>query len=111
MALIIFGIRQTPIGIDELLIKCPSCEKHSWADIMVVSKYFHFFWIPFFPTEKELNIICKECGLKRYGLYFDSNLISNYSEVKEKFRHPWFTYIGVTLIIALILAIILTAIF
>jgi len=111
MALIIFGVRQTPIGTDELLIKCPSCEKHSWADVMVVSKYFHFFWIPFFPTEKELNIICKECGLKRYGLYFDSNLISNFEEVKEKFRHPWFTYIGVTLIIALILTVILAAIF
>jgi hypothetical protein len=111
MALIIFGVRQTAIGIDELLIKCPSCEKHSWADVMIVSKYFHFFWIPFFPTEKELNIICKECGLKRYGLYFDSNLIGNFAEVKDKFRHPWFTYIGLTLVISLILMVILTAIF
>ena len=111
MSLIIFGVRQTVIGIDELLIKCTSCEKYSWADIMVVSKYFHFFWIPFFPIEKELNIICKECGLKRYGLYFDSNFINNYSEIKGKFRHPLFTYIGLTLIIVLIIAIVITAIF
>ena len=111
MALIIFGIKETPIGIDERLVKCPSCEKHSWADMMVVSKYFHFFWIPFLPTEKEMNIICKECGLKRYGLYFDSNFISNFEEVKGKFRHPKFTYIGLALIITFVLAIILTAVF
>src|SRR5487761_2397662 len=99
MELIIFGVGQTPIGLDEFLIKCPSCETNSWAEIMVVSHYFHFFWIPFFPTEKDANVICKTCGLKRYGMSFDKNLISNYNEVKGKFRHPWFTYIGLTIII------------
>ena len=111
MELIIFGVRQTPIGLDKFLIKCPSCETNSWADIMVVSHYFHFFWIPFFPTEKEANVICKTCRLKRYGMAFDKNLISNYNEVKGKFRHPWFTYIGLIILILIFLAIITAAIF
>ena len=107
MAIIIFGVRQKPIDIDEVVVKCPSCEKLSSADIMVIGKYFHFFWLPFCPTEKELNIICKECGLKRYGLNFDSTFISNFEEIKSKFNHPWSSYLGLTLLIVLILSIIL----
>lgn len=49
MGLIIYGVSQTPIGLDEFLIKCPSCETDRWADIMVISKYFHFFFDTLFP--------------------------------------------------------------
>ncbi len=109
MGFVIYGIKQTPVGIDEFLIKCPSCETHSFADIMVLSSYVHFYFIPFFPTEKEANIICKKCGLKRRGLTFDQNLISNFIEVKNNYKHPWFTYIGATIIILFIAAIIITS--
>ncbi len=111
MAFIIFGEKTTPIQVDEFLIKCPSCETHSWADIMVVSHYFHFYLLPFFPTDKDANVICKNCGLKRYGISFNQNLVSNYNEVKNQYRHPWFTYIGLTIIILIIFAIIIASIF
>ena len=111
MGLIIYGVKQIPIGLDEFLIKCPSCEAHSWADIMVVSHYFHFYLIPFFPTEKDANVICKTCGLKRYGILFNQKLITNYSEVKRNYRHPWFAYIGLTVIILIFVAIVMAAIF
>ena len=107
MGLIIYGVRQTPIGLDEFLIKCPSCETYSWADIMVISHYFHFYFIPFFPTDKNANVICKTCGLKRYEMSFDKKLISNYDEVKGNYRHPWFTYIGLTVIILIIGSIVI----
>ena len=105
MGIIFFGSKQTSIGIDEFMIKCPCCEAHSWADIMVLSKYFHIYWVPMFPFEKDVNIICQKCGLKRYDVPFESSIMNNYNEVKGKFRHPWFTYIGVgtlTLIFVLI---------
>ena len=48
----------------------------------------------------------RELGLKRFGMNFDSGLITNYSDVKRNFRHPWFTYIGrVLLILILVIAI------
>ncbi|MEO8961436.1 MAG: hypothetical protein ABI325_06120 [Ginsengibacter sp.] len=79
--LIFFGFKETPIGIDEFKVKCPSCEGNSLADVVVVIKYFHFFGAPFFPTEKDANVICKTCGLKKYGMIFNQSLINNYNEV------------------------------
>lgn len=101
-----FGTREIPVGMDEYQVRCPSCEGYSPADIMIVSKYFDFFWLPLFPIDKDANVICKTCGLKRFGMNFDSGLIPNYSNVKRNFRHPWFTYIGgVLLILILVIAI------
>ena len=76
----------------------PSCESDQWAEILVSSVYSHFCYVPIMPSDKDAMIICKKCGLKRYGVTFDSKLISNYSEVKKLYRHKWFTYIGVGII-------------
>ena len=111
IARIFFGTKETPIAIDEFLIKCPSCEGYSPADVMVISKYFHFAWIPFFPIEKEANVICKTCGLKRYGMNFDEKSIDNFEQIKGKFKHPWFTYIGSSIFILIIVSIIIASIF
>lgn len=107
MGLVIFGEKEIPIGLDEFLIKCPSCKTSSWADILVVNHYFHFYFLPFFPTGKDANVICKTCGLKRYGISFHKKLISNYSQIKSQYRHPWFTYVGVIIIVLIILLIII----
>ena len=60
-----YGIKNVIIGVDEYLIKCPSCESDSWADIMILSDYYHFSFVPIFPTDKEATVFCKRCGLKR----------------------------------------------
>ena len=106
MAFIAFGVNHMPIGIDEVPVRCPSCEMENPADIMVVGKYLHVFWIPVFPVDKELNIICRSCGLKRYGLPFNSNLLKNYQQLKRDFRHPWISYIGISCLVLLVLTII-----
>ena len=111
MGLVFFGEKETPIGVDEFLVKCPSCETESLADVMVVSHYFHFYYLPFFPIEKDANVFCKTCGLKKYGISFNQNLISNYNEVKRKYRHPLFTYIGLIIVVLIILLIIAGSIF
>ena len=93
------------IGVDELLIHCPSCESSQWSDIMVTGKYFHIYWIPIFPVDKELNVICKNCGLKRYGLPFNEKIINNYTEMKMRFAHPLFTYMGISIFVVFILTL------
>jgi hypothetical protein len=90
----VYGYKEVPIGVDEFLVKCPSCESHSWADVMVISKYLHFYFVPMWPVAKEANVICHSCGLKRYGINFNSRLVDNFEEVKHKYKHPWFSYIG-----------------
>lgn len=106
-----YGITKSPIDVGEYIVKCPSCESDQWADVMVLSNYAYFFVIPFFPVGKEANIFCKNCNLKRYGASFDSKLISNYEEVKKHYSHPWFTYIGVSLLALPVVIAILFSIF
>lgn len=92
MGILIYGHAKTINGIDEAFVYCPSCEKSSWADIMVEGIYFHIYWVPIFPFDKTLNMICKECGLKRFGLPFNPTFLPNYYEIRNKYRHPFKTY-------------------
>lgn len=93
MALLIYGTYSKPIGIDEFFVKCAACETHTWHDVMVSSKYLHFYGIPACPVEKEADFVCQKCGLKRYGRNFDEETIPDYKNIKKSFRHPissWF---------------------
>lgn len=104
---VIYGVKKEPIGITEAMVKCPSCEVDVYADIMVISEYYHFWFIPIFPTSKEVNFICQKCGLKRYGLPFNAKTLDNYDELKHKFKHPWQTYAAMTILFLLIFITIL----
>jgi hypothetical protein len=108
MAFIKTGENKIIIGVDELLVYCPSCESAQWSDIMVTGKYFHLYWIPILPVDKEVNIICRNCGLKRYGLPFNQKVFSDYEEIKSRFPHPWFNYIGIGVVILFVLVMLLT---
>ena len=93
-----YGIARDPIDVGEFMIKWPSCETDQWADVMVSSVYSHVFYIPLFPSGKDAVVVCKKCGLRRYGVPFDSRLISNFHEVKRLYRHRLFTYTGAIII-------------
>lgn len=77
---------------------------------MVMSEYYHFYYVPLFPFDKNANVVCKKCGLKRYGIGFDKKLIKNLEEVKHQYKHPWFTYIGVSITLFLVTMLIIKAI-
>jgi hypothetical protein len=101
------GYKEVPVGVDELLVRCPCCEAHSWADVMVVSKYFHLYFAPMWPVAKEANVICHRCGLKRYGILFTEKLVDNFEEVKQRFKHPWFSYLGLMFIVVFVIVILI----
>ncbi len=103
MLFVKFGVLPTTIDIGEYMVKCPCCESDSWADVIVISNYYHFYYLPFFPIDKEANIYCKKCKMKRHGTAFDSKLIGNYNEIKHLYRHPWFTYLGAGIAALLVL--------
>jgi hypothetical protein len=108
MGIIFFGRKRTAIDIGEAFLKCPACESHKWADIMVFSLYFHIYWVPIFPYDKEVNIICKDCELKRFEMPFNEQSIGNLNEVKYKYKHPWRTYTGISIFLLLVLGIIIS---
>jgi zinc-ribbon family len=108
MALIIYGTSKVDVGVDEIMIECPSCEAQNFSDIMISSRYFHIFFMPIFPLSKETTIICKKCGLKRVGLDFKGRTLQNYQELNSKFKHPYITYVGISLVMIIIIGAIIT---
>jgi hypothetical protein len=108
MGFVIYGTKVVPVGVDESFVKCPACETHQHADIMIESHYYHFYWIPIFPYDKSALIICQKCGLKRTRMEVSDRWFSNYREIKKRHKHPIYSYIGVA-IIALIVALIIIA--
>jgi len=109
MGILLYGTQIIPIGVDESFIKCPVCECHQHADVMVESHYFHIYWIPVMPVDKSALIICQNCGLKRTRMEISEQWFSNYREIKSKFRHPWYTYVGVAFLTLIVGGIILAS--
>lgn len=103
MGFITYGVQQANIGMDELMMKCPSCEADNFADVMITTNYYHIYYIPIAPFEKEATIICQKCGLRRYHVPFGPKFFKNYYEIKSKFRHPIYTYFVLLFIASLIL--------
>lgn len=103
MMLLPYGIKTSLINVDEYLVRCPCCEADNWADVGIISHYYHFSYLPIFPFEKDAFVVCKKCGLRRGGVPFNNKLIKDYLEVKTKYKHPWYTYTGVSLVILIIL--------
>ena len=91
-------------------MKCPSCETDNWADVMVMSNYCHFMFIPLLPLDKDAVVICKKCGLKRMGLPFSEKFFPNFLEIKRLYRHPWFTSIVIGILSLPFLLVVLVKI-
>jgi C4-type Zn-finger protein len=106
MGIVIYGTKIVPVGVDESFVKCPVCESHQHADVMVESHYYHLYWIPVFPYDKTATIICQNCGLKRTSMEISENWFSDYREIKKRNRHPLYSYIGVAFI-ALVIALVI----
>lgn len=93
-----YGLERTNIGTEEILTYCPACESDQWADIMVSSVYTHVYFIPFYPSDKDVYIHCSKCGLKRYGVPFNKRNFKDYEEMRSRYRHPWYTFTGVMIL-------------
>ena len=44
MGILFYGVHKATIGIDEFMVRCPSCEADSFADFMITSNYYHFYF-------------------------------------------------------------------
>jgi hypothetical protein len=106
---LIYGSQKTIIGDDEILTKCPACEIDTFQEVIVTSNYYHFYYVPIFPIEKEISFICSKCGLRRYDIPLSKRTVPQFDEVNRKFKHPWYTYFFTLLVSLVILIAILTS--
>jgi MFS-type transporter involved in bile tolerance (Atg22 family) len=110
MAFIIYGSRKTSIGIFEPpFYKCPNCGELHTTYIIVYSIYYHIFWIPVFPYQKDAIANCSACSFLRNEIKFGPNLIKEFEEKRKEYKHPWWAWSWVIIFLALILTIIIVA--
>jgi hypothetical protein len=81
--LFIFGVRSTVTGstvLEQCL--CPNCGQENTLTTVFTANYFHFFFVPFFPTGKSCVITCSYCRKQ----YDDKYLPPPIGEAVERFR-------------------------
>lgn len=93
MAFVYYGVHKAHIGMDEIMERCPACESDTFHEILVTSNYYHMFLIPVFPIAKEVTMVCEKCGMRRKDVPLTQRSFKNYDALREKFRHPWHTYL------------------
>ena len=75
------------------------------------SVYTHLYYIPLYPTDKDAMVQCKKCGLKRYRVPLNEKLVPACQEMKKQYRHRWFTYTGVAILLSPLVAVLLFQLF
>jgi len=103
--MIVYGTRASLQKSEYIYEACPNCQKTNSVQINVYQRYAHIFWIPFFPIGKTGISVCSDC---RQVLKLDQMpeaLKLSYQNIKSNTRIPVWTFIGVFLIAAGIVAL------
>lgn len=104
--MIISGNRATKTGHQSLFgTKCNSCSSKEALEMYTFSRYFHIFWVPFFPYRKEAITQCNHCKQILNKKEFSSDLSLQYEEMKTNIKTPYWQYIGGVLFVVLIISI------
>ena len=105
--IILYGKKRFKLIEKEILpYECPNCSNHFSTKLILYSKYFHLFWIPFRPVDKEAVAICTECGFERNEMKFGPELVTRFKEIKKGIKHPFYAYTCLLLIACLLFVII-----
>lgn len=106
------GTEELPIGTDDPFhLQCPQCKQIGTLDFVISAEYFHFYWIPMFPTGKDGYAKCSECEFMIRSLKFNRVTSEYFKEIKGKYSYPIKTYAGIIVIFFPILVSILLLIF
>ena len=97
--LIKYGIKRAYTGsYDPYPFQCPNCKELDSTLFYPYSDYWHCWYIPIFPYEKDGHSKCDRCGFTVQSIKFNRNTRDIYREQKRKFRHPFYTYIGAAIL-------------
>ncbi|WP_299254815.1 zinc-ribbon domain-containing protein [uncultured Aquimarina sp.] len=83
---------------------CPFCKTKNQMWIQGYRKYFHVFWIPFFPLWKKIYSVCSHCkGVFEKKEFKDQELITSFEYFENnKIKIPWYHFTGIILVLSLI---------
>jgi hypothetical protein len=100
--MISYGTRSKLIGTETIFEKCPSCEKQTSFDIYIYQKYFHIFWIPFFPLERTVASQCSNCKQVAQSKNMTGAFKTACESVKRNGKTPIWMFSGLGLVAIII---------
>ena len=96
-----YGTRTVTIGIhDPVFFQCPNCKRINTVSYVITSTYYHFWYIPIFPFEKDGYACCSDCRFKIESLKYSRHTKEEFKDLRKKYRHPFYTYIFAALFIS-----------
>ncbi len=80
--------------------QCTNCG-HENTHIVVTGSYAHVFWIPLFPYQKKLRLICDNCQHANKPKEVSEEVRSLAKQLKSKVRFPAYMFSGIAIIFIL----------
>lgn len=108
----IHGTKTIVLGIhDPYPLQCPVCKELDSIDITIYGTYFHVWFIPVFPQEKDGYARCQHCDFTIRSVKFNRYTKELFQQIKKKYRFPFYTYFGVAMITSPVIIGILVTLF
>lgn len=96
--MILLGVKTKLLKVENNLFECEKCNTMNSVQIVFFEKYYHFFWIPFFPISKIGISNCNHCKVVLYKKEMPSELQLAYEQCKIDAKVPLTLYFGLILI-------------
>ena len=100
--MIITGIRKAKLLTHSSDHPCPYCNKTGTVQLKVLSRHFHFFWIPCFPIGKTGEAVCSHCKFLMAVKEFPMHIRREYDEKKSRVSPKIWQFSGIILLLILI---------
>jgi len=102
--MLLYGTKATKLTVEPISDTCSNCGTQHTMDIHVFQKYAHIFWIPLFPIKKTGTSLCTHCKQVLRQKDMPLSLKQSLEKVKKQTTMPIWTWAGVALLLAFIVA-------
>ncbi len=96
-----YGTKRVLVSVhDPYPFQCPNCKQLGTVDFAIYSEYYHFYYMPVFPFEKDGYAKCDSCEFHINSIKFNRLTKEEFKRIKKQYKHPFYTYIGITLLLS-----------
>ncbi len=99
--MIIYGTRSSKGKAVLSDIECPHCNTKGQMVFQSAIRYFHVFWIPFFPFKKVAVGQCQHCKKVYDKKSLEPSVFAKIQEVQQKQKYSVFQFTGLLIIAAI----------
>jgi hypothetical protein len=97
--MLIFGVGEKELLSKPINICCQNCKSENTSKIKVAVNYFDLFWIPIFPLNKKVRIICSACNFQNDLASLPEEFKDKADKLKNSIKNPKWLFAGTFLII------------